>query len=382
MISASKKSFPSLFTITKYCFGEGSVTVDLPEYAVHRFDQPLPKKATATKSELMKYYHQFQVLRRMEIACDNLYKNREIRGFCHLYDGQEAIAVGIEAATTFEDCLITAYRDHCQQRLRGDTTHQVIAELMGKRTGSTLGRGGSMHLYRKKNNFYGGHGIVGAQVPLGVGLAFALKYLNKPNVAIAMYGDGAANQGQISEVANIAGLQKLPCIFVCENNKYGMGTSINRAAHNTNFYTRGDLIPGLRIDGQNVLHVRETVKLAKEYAIKNGPIFLEMETYRYHGHSMSDPGISYRTRDEVSNMRKTKDCIDYVRGLLLNNNLATEQELKEIDKAAKEECDQAVEQARNDPLPNEDDHLENVYINNTQHWIRGIEYTQSGYPKK
>jgi pyruvate dehydrogenase E1 component alpha subunit len=382
MISACKKSFPGLSSISKYCFSEGSITVDLPKFDTHRFDVPLPKQATATKSELIKYYQQFQVLRRMEIACDNLYKNREIRGFCHLYDGQEAIAVGIEPSTTFEDCLITAYRDHCQQRLRGDTTHQVIAELMGKITGSTKGRGGSMHLYRKKNNFYGGHGIVGAQVPLGVGLAFGLKYMDKPNVAIAMYGDGAANQGQIFEVANIAGLQKLPAIFVCENNHYGMGTSTARAAHNTNFYQRGDLIPGIRIDGQNVLAVRESVRVAKEYAIKNGPIFLEFQTYRYHGHSMSDPGISYRTREEVSNMRKTKDCIDYVRGLLIDNKLASEQELKDIDKAAKEETDAAVEQARKDPFPNAGEHLENVYSNNTEHWIRGVESTQSGYPKK
>jgi pyruvate dehydrogenase E1 component alpha subunit len=253
---------------------------------------------------------------------------------------------------------------------------------MGKRTGSTLGRGGSMHLYRKKNNFYGGHGIVGAQVPLGVGLAFALKYLNKENVSVLMYGDGAANQGQLFEAANIAGLQKLPAIFVCENNLYGMGTSAEKASHNPNFYQRGDLIPGIRLSGQNVLQVREIVKIAKEYAIKNGPIFLEMETYRYHGHSMSDPGVSYRTRDEISNVRKTQDCIEYVKGLLLTHKLASEQELKDIDRAAKEEIDAAVEQARKDPLPNEQDLLENIYINNTEHWIRGIEYTQAGYPKK
>jgi pyruvate dehydrogenase E1 component alpha subunit len=253
---------------------------------------------------------------------------------------------------------------------------------MGKRTGSTLGRGGSMHLYRKKHNFYGGHGIVGAQVPLGVGLAFALKYSGKPNVSITMYGDGAANQGQLFEAANIAGLQKLPTIFVCENNLYGMGTSIHRASHNPNFYQRGDLIPGIRLDAQNVLQVREIVKIAKDYAIKNGPIILEMQTYRYHGHSMSDPGISYRSRDEISNVRKSRDCLEYVKGLLLNHKLATEQELKEVDKKVKEEIEAAVEQAKKDPFPNEQDLLENIYVNNTDFRVRGIEITQSGFPKK
>lgn len=194
--------------------------------------------------------------------------------------------------------------------------------MMQKKTGSTGGKGGSMHYYNSKNNFYGGNGIVGAQLPVGTGLAFALKYLKKPNVAIGMYGDGASNQGQLYEAANMAGLWKLPMIYICENNLYGMGTSIDRASHNTKFYTRGDQIPGFKIDAQNVLVVKEAMKWAKDYSIKNGPLFIEFLTYRYHGHSMSDPGITYRQREEINEVRKNRDPIEIVRKMLLENKWA------------------------------------------------------------
>jgi len=278
-----------------------SVTVKLPAImgAHHLENETLPTEATFTKEEMMAYFTRMAEMRRMEIMSDMLYKKREIRGFCHLYDGQEAIAEGMEAAMDREDCLITAYRNHCQALARGDTTYRIMAEMMAKHTGSSKGKGGSMHYYNAKANYYGGNGIVGAQLPVGTGLAFALKYKGMKNYACALYGDGAANQGQIYEAANMAGLWKLPMIYVCENNHYGMGTSAERHAHDTNFFMRGGKIPGLKVEAQNILMVREAFKWAGKYVVENGPLFMELNTYRYHGHSMSDPGVTYRTKEEI-----------------------------------------------------------------------------------
>ena len=200
-----------------------------------------------------------------------------------------------------------------------------------------------MHYYNRKSNYYGGNGIVGAQLPVGTGLAFAQKYRGEKNFTIAMYGDGASNQGQFFEAANIAGLWSLPIIYLCENNTYGMGTSQDRSSHNTNFYARGDKIPGFKIEAQNVLMVKEAIKWAGAYAVENGPIFLECSTYRYHGHSMSDPGITYRSKDEIADVRKTRDPVDICRNMLLDQGWATAEELKQEEKDIRKTLEAEVE---------------------------------------
>ena len=272
---------------------------------------------------------------------------------------------------TRKDAIITAYRDHCQAYARGDTTYKILAEMMAKHTGSSKGKGGSMHYYNSKERFYGGNGIVGAQLPVGTGLAFAMKYKGEDAFACAMYGDGAANQGQLSEAANIAGLMKLPMIYICENNHYGMGTSQKRASLNDKFHTRGDLIPGVHIDAQNVLMVREIMKWAGSYVKKNGPLFLEFDTYRYHGHSMSDPGITYRTKEEVQLVRDTRDPVEIVRNLILQQKWASEDQLKDIEKDIRKRIDDEVEQIRKDPFPP----VEELYTDigtTKEHYVRGV----------
>jgi pyruvate dehydrogenase E1 component alpha subunit len=227
-----------------------------------------------------------------------------------------------------------------------------------------------MHYYNAKNNFYGGNGIVGAQIPVGAGLAFALKYQKKPNIAVAMYGDGAANQGQLFEAANMAALWKLPVAFICENNLYGMGTSNARAAANTNYYARGDTVPGFKCDAQNVLIVRETMKWTKDFCLKNGPVFIEYMTYRYHGHSMSDPGITYRTREEIKHVRDFRDPITLVKQMLMENNWSTEEELKDIEKEIRASIEADVEKLLQDPEPGVEDLTSHIGV--TKHYIRGI----------
>merc|ERR1712086_286563 len=377
---------------TSRAFSSESVTYDfkdlirdpdqkgLPIYATYKLDESsLPTTATTNKAELMAYLRRMVEMRRTELEADRLYKGKMIRGFCHLYDGQESIAEGMEAGLTYDDCIITTYRDHCQAIARGDTPYRVIAEMVQKRTGSSGGKGGSMHYYNSKNNFYGGNGIVGAQIPVGVGLAFALKYKKRPNIAITMYGDGAANQGQIAEAANMAALWKLPIAFICENNLYGMGTANDRAAANTNYYARGDTIPGFKVDAQNILIVRETTKFTKDYCVKNGPLFIEYSTYRYHGHSMSDPGVTYRTRDEIKHVRDYRDPIMLCKHMLTENSWATEKELKELEKSIRQEIEADVAKLLNDPEPNFEDMYSNVTL--SRPYIRGVTHdlTQHDY---
>ncbi len=241
-------------------------------YDTHRIESP-SNKVTTTGEELVKHFEDMYTIRKFETAADRLYKSRKIRGFLHLYNGQEAIAVGIEAAITKKDHIITAYRDHGYAFTRGDTPHRILAELLGKRTGCSEGKGGSMHMYSLANRFYGGNGIVGAQAPIGTGIAFASKFKGDKEVCLTLYGDGAANQGQLFEAFNMAAIWQLPVIFVCENNKYGMGTAVNRASATPNFYSRGDFLPGIRIDGMDVLAVKNGVQYAAEYAREKGLSF-------------------------------------------------------------------------------------------------------------
>ncbi|ONK58330.1 uncharacterized protein A4U43_C09F11100 [Asparagus officinalis] len=268
----------------------------------------------------------------------------------------------MEAAITKKDAIITAYRDHCIFLSRGGTLLQAFAELMGRRDGCSHGKGGSMHFYKKDANFYGGHGIVGAQIPLGCGVAFGQKYMKDESVTFALYGDGAANQGQLFEALNMSALWDLPAILVCENNHYGMGTAEWRAAKSPAYYKRGDYVPGLKVDGMDALAVKQACKFAKEHALKNGPIILEMDTYRYHGHSMSDPGSTYRTRDEISGVRQERDPIERVRKLILAHDVATAAELKDIEKQVRKEVDDAIAQAKESPMPDSSELYTNVYV--------------------
>ncbi|KAH9557451.1 hypothetical protein CY35_07G084900 [Sphagnum magellanicum] len=343
-------------------FAGDALTVDVPvPFKAHKCDAPSLSVETSAQ-ELLSFFKTMFTMRRMEIAADSLYKSKFIRGFCHLYDGQEAVCVGMEASLTQKDSIITAYRDHCIHLGRGGTLLEVFAELMGRKDGCSLGKGGSMHMYNKKGGFFGGNGIVGAQTPLGAGLAFAQKYLKVDGVTLTLYGDGAANQGQLFEAMNIAALWSLPVIFVCENNHYGMGTAEWRSAKSPEYYKRGDYVPGMKVDGMDCLAVKQAVKYAKEYALKNGPFVLEFDTYRYHGHSMSDPGSTYRTRDEISGVRQERDPIERIRKLLLSLEIASVADLKTLEKEAKSEVDEALAKAKESPQPDVSELFSHIWV--------------------
>ncbi len=306
----------------------------------------------ASPKELLGFYRDMLLIRRFEERAGQMYGMGLIGGFCHLYIGQEAVVVGMQAALKEGDTIVTSYRDHGHMLACGMDPKGVMAELTGRRTGYSHGKGGSMHMFSRDKNFFGGHGIVGAQVPIGTGLAFAHRYRDDGLISVTYLGDGAINQGQVYESFNMAALWKLPIIYVIENNRYGMGTSIDRASARTDLFHRGTAygIPGEQVDGMNVLAVHEAGLTATEHARSGpGPLILEMMTYRYRGHSMSDPA-KYRTRDEVDRMRAEHDPIDQARRRLVEGG-ADETELKEIEAQARGRVAEAAQFAQDSPEP-------------------------------
>jgi pyruvate dehydrogenase E1 component alpha subunit len=319
--------------------------------------------AKITKETYLYWYELMLRLRKFEERAGMLYGQQKIRGFCHLYIGQEAIAAGMMTAIKKEDKIITAYRDHGLAIAKGITSREAMAELFGKETGCTNGKGGSMHFFSKEHNFVGGHGIVGAQIGLGAGLAFSEKYNNTDNVIICMFGDGAVWQGLLHETFNMSKLWNLPVIFVCENNGYAMGTSVKRSSAAKDIYKLGEAygIPSMPVDGMSV----EAVHKAFENTVENvrngaGPAFLEIRTYRYKGHSMSDPA-KYRSKEEVE-AYKEKDPVETVLKTILENNYATEEEIKSIQQKVKEEIDDCVTFAENSDYPSDDELYGDVYV--------------------
>ena len=306
-----------------------------------------------TPQEILTHYRDMLLIRRFEEKAGQLYGMGLIGGFCHLYIGQEAVVVGMQAASEPGDTVITSYRDHGHMLACGMDAKGVMAELTGRRGGYSKGKGGSMHMFSREKGFYGGHGIVGGQVPLGTGLAFAHKYRNDGKVTMCYLGDGAINQGQVYEAFNMAALWKLPIVYVIENNKYAMGTSVQRASAGTELYKRGVAygIPGERCDGMDVIAVRKAAAAALSHARDGkGPFILEMMTYRYRGHSMSDPA-KYRSKEEVAKMRQEHDPIDHLRDYLLKNKIADEAKLKDFDREIKEIVSAATEFAQQSPEP-------------------------------
>jgi pyruvate dehydrogenase E1 component alpha subunit len=303
--------------------------------------------------ELLGYYREMLLIRRFEEKAGQLYGMGLIGGFCHLYIGQEAVVVGLEACTKEGDKRVTSYRDHGHMLACGMDAKGVMAELTGREGGYSKGKGGSMHMFSKEKHFYGGHGIVGAQVPLGAGLAFSDKYKGNDNVTFAYFGDGASNQGQVYETYYMAELWDLPVVFVIENNQYAMGTSMKRSTKSTTLYGRGAAygIAGEEVDGMSVLAVKEAGDRAVAHCrAGKGPYILEVKTYRYRGHSMSDPA-KYRTREEVQKMKEERDPIEQIRSILLTGSHASADDLKKIDKEIKDIINESAEFAKTSPEP-------------------------------
>lgn len=312
-----------------------------------------PAVYKASNDELISFYREMLLIRRFEEKAGQMYGMGLIGGFCHLYIGQEAVAVGVQSALKEGDKVISGYREHGQMIAMGCDPRAVMAELTGRSGGVSKGKGGSMHMFDPGKGFYGGHGIVGAQVALGTGLAFANKYRKTDNVSVSYFGDGAANQGQVYESFNMAQIWDLPAIFIIENNQYAMGTSVARASSQPELFRRGESfnIAGKHVDGMNVLAVRGAMDEAVKHCRSGkGPIILEMETYRYRGHSMSDPA-KYRSKEEVQKMRAEHDAIDRVKDMILKAGAMDEAGLKEIDKEIKARVSDAATFAQECPEP-------------------------------
>ncbi|MEZ4771856.1 MAG: pyruvate dehydrogenase (acetyl-transferring) E1 component subunit alpha [Bacteroidia bacterium] len=321
------------------------------------------KKQSYSKELLLEWFEQMLLIRKFEEKASQLYMQQKFRGFCHLYIGQEAVAIGMESAIRPDDYIITAYRDHGGALARGVSPNACMAELYGKATGCSKGKGGSMHFFSKEHNFLGGHGIVGGQIPLGAGIAFGIKYKEEDKICICMMGDGATRQGSFHEAFNLAMLWKLPVIFVIENNNYAMGTSVERTSNVTELYTLGESydMPSKPVDGMDVMTVYEEMKSAAEYVrAGNGPMLIEMKTYRYKGHSMSDPA-KYRTREELDAYRD-KDPIANLKIYLHENKVAANEELSAIDERIHAIVEECVTFAEESPYPTPDALYEDIYV--------------------
>ncbi len=316
------------------------------------------------KKQALKLYKQMQIMRKMEERIAAMYGMGYINGFCHLYIGQEAVLTGLHSLANKQDSLMTTYRTHAHTYISGIEPKYVMAELTGRATGCSKGKGGSMHMFNKKGNFYGGHGIVGSSVPIGAGLAFAHKYLEDKGVSFVYFGDGASHQGQVAETFNMASLWKLPALFVLENNQYSMGTSNARSSANVDYSLKGVpySIPSLKVDGMDILDVIEKGKQALEHIRSGkGPFLLDIWTYRYRGHSMSDPA-NYRSKEEVADIKENRDAIKNFGKLIVKEGVAKEEDLQKIDKEVKKIIDEGEKFATESPYPEEQELYTDVLI--------------------
>lgn len=325
---------------------------------------PFSQKNVISKEQCIKSYGDMLLIRRFEEKAGQLYGMGLIGGFCHLYIGQEAVVVGMQLCLNSQDTVITSYRDHGHMLACGMDPNGVMAELTGREGGYSKGKGGSMHMFSKEKNFYGGHGIVGAQSSLGTGMAFAHKYKEDGGVCLTYMGDGAVNQGQVYESFNMASLWNLPIVYIVEDNKYSMGTSTKRHAPNDDFSKRGQAydIPGRRVDGMNLFEVYKAGIWATDYARENGPVILHIETYRYRGHSMSDPA-KYRSKEEVDDFKKNHDPIEFLKNHIIEEGYMSEDDFKEMGKEIKNIVVESAEFAQQSPEPNESELYTDILVN-------------------